>query len=252
LEETMREWLYGRNPVYETLVAGRRQVFQLIVAEGVQEKDRLKDILRIADKKKIQLRRLARQQIDRLTDQALNHQGVLLETSGYPYSHLQDMLALAYRSQEEPFFILLDSLQDPQNLGSLFRTAEAVGVHGVMLPLKRTASVTPAVVSASSGASEHLLIVQVNLAQAISWLKENQVWIAGLDNSPTASLPDEMRLDGALGLVVGGEGSGIRPLVRDSCDYLIRLPMRGRIESLNAATAGSIALYLAWQARNYR
>jgi 23S rRNA (guanosine2251-2'-O)-methyltransferase len=143
----------------------------------------------------------------------------------------------------------LDTLQDPQNLGTLLRTAEAVGVHGVILPKARTALVTPAVVNASSGASEHLLITQSNLSQAMAVLKEAGVWIVGLDGSPDASEPDQIRLDGPLGLVVGSEGEGMRRLVRNSCDLLLRLPMRGCIESLNAAVAGSIALYLTLQAR---
>ncbi|MFN2152594.1 MAG: 23S rRNA (guanosine(2251)-2'-O)-methyltransferase RlmB, partial [Anaerolineales bacterium] len=140
--------------------------------------------------------------------------------------------------------------QDPQNLGTLLRTAEAVGVHGVVIPLARTAQVTPAVVNASSGASEHLLIAQANLSQVISTLKEEGLWIIGLEGSAEASTASQIRLDGPLGLVVGSEGEGMRRLVRESCDLLLQLPMRGQIESLNAAVAGSIALYLAMQARN--
>jgi 23S rRNA (guanosine2251-2'-O)-methyltransferase len=142
-------------------------------------------------------------------------------------------------------------LQDPQNLGTLLRTAEGAGVHGVLLPLRHTVTVTPAVVGASSGASEHLLIAQVNLAQAIAALKESGVWIVGLHGGQQAERVDRVRLDGPLALVVGSEGQGMRPLTRDSCDILMRLPMRGRVESFNAAVAGSIALYLAWQARSF-
>jgi 23S rRNA (guanosine2251-2'-O)-methyltransferase len=146
--------------------------------------------------------------------------------------------------------LILDTLQDPQNLATLLRTAEGVGVHGVLLPLRRAAMVTPAVVSASSGASEHLLIAQMNLAQAIASLKEDSLWVVGLDQGPEALAPPQIRLDGAIALVVGNEGSGMRALVRSNCDFLMRLPMRGQIESLNAAVAGSIALYLVWQARS--
>ncbi len=127
-----------------------------------------------------------------------------------------------------------------------------MGVHGVLLPYRRTATVTPAVVSASSGASEHLLIAQTNLAQAIGTLKQADIWVIGLDGSDSAQPLQQVRLDGPMALVVGNEGDGMRSLVRDSCDILMRLPMRGQIESLNAAVAGSIALYLAWQARDYR
>jgi 23S rRNA (guanosine2251-2'-O)-methyltransferase len=244
----MREWILGRNPVYETLRARRRQAFRLQIAEGVQEKGRLAEVLRLGAQRKLPMERVARRQLDALGD---GHQGVALEASAYPYSNLSDMLDLAGRWGEPPFILILDALQDPQNLGTLLRTAEVVGVHGVLLPYRRTATVTPAVVSASSGASEHLLIAQTNLVQAIAMLKERDVWVIGLEGSPEAQPPEKVRLDGALALVVGNEGQGMRLLVRETCDVLLRLPMRGQINSLNAAVAGSIGLFLAWQARSY-
>jgi 23S rRNA (guanosine2251-2'-O)-methyltransferase len=244
----MREWILGRNPVYETLRARRRQVFRLQIAEGVQEKGRLAEALKLGQQRKLPVERVPRRQLDSLGD---GHQGAALEVSPYPYSNLSDMLDLAGRHEEPPFLLVLDALQDPQNLGTLLRTAEIVGVHGVLLPYRRAATVTPAVVSASSGASEHLLIAQTNLAQAIAALKERDVWVVGLEGGPDAQPAEKVRLDGALALVVGNEGQGMRLLVRESCDWLMRLPMRGQIDSLNAAVAGSIGLYLAWQARDY-
>jgi 23S rRNA (guanosine2251-2'-O)-methyltransferase len=243
----MKEYIYSRNAAYETLRAGRRQIFQLLVAEGAQEKGRLSEIIALARQQKIKIERVARSRLDSIHRQ---HQGVALQVSDYPYQDLEDSLQLAEKRGEPPFVLLLDALQDPQNLGTLLRTAEAVGVHGVVIPLARTAQVTPAVVNASSGASEHLLIAQANLSQAISMLKAEGLWIVGLEGSPEASTPSQIRLDGPLGLVVGSEGEGMRSLVRKSCDLLLRLPMRGKIESLNAAVAGSIALYLALQARS--
>lgn len=245
----MREWLYGRNPVYEALRSGRRQFFRLLVAEGAQQKGRLDEILRLSAGWKIPLERPPRSRLDAL---APNHQGVALEAGSYPYAGLPDILERAKERGEPPFVLLLDALQDPQNLGTLLRTAEAVGVHGVVIPLRHTAEVTPAVVNASSGACEHLLITQGNLAQAITQLKEADVWVVGLENDPQATLPAQVRLDGALALVVGSEGQGLRPLVRDSCDMLLGLPMRGQVASLNAAVAGSVALYMAWEKRGYR
>jgi 23S rRNA (guanosine2251-2'-O)-methyltransferase len=244
----MREWILGRNPVYETLRAGRRQPFRLQVAEGVQEKGRLSEILRLAASRKLRVERASRSRLEALGP---GNQGVALEASGYPYAGLADILELAERRAEPLFVLILDALQDPQNLGTLLRTAEIVGVHGVLLPFRHTATVTPAVVHASSGSSEHLLIVQANLAQSIASLKEAGAWVVGLEGSAGASSPGQVRLDGPLALVVGSEGEGMRPLVRSSCDLLLRLPMRGRIASLNAAVAGSIALYLAWQARGF-
>jgi 23S rRNA (guanosine2251-2'-O)-methyltransferase len=238
----MREWVSGRNPVLEVLRAGRRQVYRLWIADGVQEKGPLGEILSICARFKYPVERVPRPRLDAIAE---HHQGLALEVSEYPYSNLLDMLERAERRQEPPFVLILDLLQDPQNLGTLLRTAEAVGVHGVLLPLRRTATVTPAVVHASSGACEHLLIAQLNLAQAIATLKENNIWVIGLEGGTEAQEVSQVRLDGPLALVVGNEAEGMRLLVRSSCDVLMRLPMRGQIESLNAAVAGSIALYLA-------
>jgi 23S rRNA (guanosine2251-2'-O)-methyltransferase len=242
----MKELIYSRNAVYEVLRARRRQVFRLLVAESSQEKGRLSEILQFAAQRNIPIERTPRARLDKI---AANHQGVVLEASGYPYVALVDILDQARQRSEPPFLLVLDALQDPQNLATLLRTAEICGVHGAMLPLRQAAGVTPAVVNASSGASEHLLIAQANLAQAISEMKENDIWVAGLEGSPTSRPIASFSLDGPLALVVGSEGEGIRPLVRQSCDVLLRLEMRGQVESLNAAVAGSIALYLAMQAR---
>lgn len=243
----MKELLFGRNAVYESLRAGRRQAFRLLVAEGAQGKGRLAEILALCASRKVVVERVPRSRLDKINP---GHQGVALETSGYPYGALPDLLEIARQPDLSPLFLILDTLQDPQNLGTLLRTAEAVGVSGVLLPLKQTVTVTPAVVNACSGASEHLLIAQANLAQAISAFQEADVWVVGLDSGADAQPPEQVHLDGSLALVVGGEESGMRPLVRKSCDQLLRLPMRGKIASLNAAVAGSIALYLAWQTRD--
>jgi 23S rRNA (guanosine2251-2'-O)-methyltransferase len=245
----MREWISGRNPVYEVLRAGRRHAFHLQIVQGAQEKGRLEEILRICRQRNLPVEHVPRGQLDASSP---NNQGVALEVSGYPYSDLSDMLALAEERGEPPLLLVLDTMQDPQNLGTLLRTAEVVGVHGVLLPLRHTVTVTPAVVHASSGASEHLLIAQANLAQALETLKQENVWVVGLEGSPQAQTPDQVRLDGPLALVVGSEGEGMRALVRSSCDLLLCLPMRGQIESLNAAVAGSVALYLVWQARGWK
>lgn len=242
----MKELVYSRNAVYEVLRARQREVFRLIVAEGSQEKGRLSEILNLAAERHVPIEKAPRQRLDKIAD---NHQGVALEVSGYPYSGLVDILDLARQRGEPPFILILDALQDPQNLATLLRTAEVCGVHGVLLPLRQAAGVTPAVVNASSGASEHLLIAQANLAQTIDELKEHDIWVAGLDGGEESRDIASFRLDGPLALVVGNEGEGMRSLVRKSCDVLLRLTMRGQIESLNAAVAGSIALYLAMQAR---
>jgi len=239
----MRETLYGRNPVYECLRAGRRDVFGLFVARGTQEKGTLSDIVALASRRRVPVRRVDRRQLDKL-GRRLNHQGVIAEVGAYPYVDLEDILSLAARRGESLWLLLLDGLQDPQHLGTLLRTAEAGGVHGVVIPGRRSAEVTPAVVSASSGASEHLLIAQVtNLVRAMERLKARDVWIAGLGDVPGAQVLWRADLDGALALVVGSEGQGMRRLVRKTCDFMVHLPMRGQVRSLNAAAAGSVALY---------
>jgi 23S rRNA (guanosine2251-2'-O)-methyltransferase len=243
----MKEFIYSRNAVYETLRARRRQPIRLLVADTAQEKGHLVEILKMAKERKIPVERVQRQRLDSLTPQ---HQGVVLEAGRYPYVNISDIVENA-KSKNEPLFVLiLDTLQDPQNFGTLLRTAEAVGLHGVVIPLARTVEVTPAVVNASSGASEHMLIAQSNLAQAIDELKEAGVWVVGLDEDEHSQTPDKVRLDGALAVVVGSEAEGIRQLVRNKCDFLLRLPMKGEIESLNAAVAGSIVLYLAHMTRS--
>lgn len=242
----MKEFIYSRNAVYETLRAKRRQVFRLEIAQGVQEKGRILDILQMARERKIPILSAPRVGMDKIHPA---HQGVILEASGYPYRNLSDVLDLSARRGELPFVLLLDTLHDPQNFGTLLRTAEAVGVHGVLLPLARTVAVTPAVVNASSGASEHLLIAQMNLSQAMDELKEQDIWLVGLDEEGDPIGSDASPLRGAVGIVVGSEGEGIRPLVKSKCDFLVRLPMQGQVESLNAAVAGSVALYLAYLAR---
>ena len=245
----MKEWITGRNPVYEVLRAKRRQAFRLLIAKGIKPEGQLPQILQIAQARRLPIEEIPRAQLDALAN---HHQGVALEASSYPYAALEDLLVNSQRQPEPPFFLLLDALQDPQNLGSLLRTAEAMGVHGVVLPSRQAAQITPAVVHASSGASEHLLIAQYNLAQAIERMKQLDIWIYGLDQAPSSKTPVELRFDVGLALVVGNEGTGMRQLVRQSCDELLRLPMIGKIESLNAAVAGSVALYLARQARLQR
>jgi len=243
-----REFIYSRNAVYETLRAKRREVFKIQIAEGVLEKGRLTDILRMAQERRIPVERVPRARLDKVHQ---NHQGVAAEVSGYSYSDIVEILDQAAQKNEPPFILMLDSLNDPQNFGTLLRTAEVVGIHGVIIPLAHTVEVTPAVVNASSGASEHLRIARSNLAQTIDTLKAENVWIVGLDeNGEMIGEKTQRHLTGAVGLVVGSEGEGIRPLIRSKCDIVLKLPMRGQIESLNAAVAGSVALYLAYLGRS--
>lgn len=244
----MKEWIVGRNPVYEVLRAKRRNAFWLRVAHETDQKRHLADAIKICTRKNIPIEYVPRSELEILGQ---HHQGVAVEVGAYPYQTIFDILERADGRGEPPFILVLDTVQDPRNLGAILRTAEAVGVHGVVLPLRRTATVTPTVVNTSSGASEHLLIAQANLAHALDELKAAGIWVYGLESSADAKPPSELDLSGPIALVVGNEASGLRPLVRKSCDLLLQLPMRGRVDSLNAAIAGSVALYFAWQARRF-
>lgn len=243
------EVLYGRNAVREALRARRRSLRRLVISSGVQETGVIAEIVKLAEAAKVPVERVERQVLDKQLRDA-NHQGVTLETGEYPYVELDACLARAAERHEPALLLLLDHLQDPQNIGTLLRTAEVVGAHGVVLPGRRAAEITPAVVNASSGATEHLPIVIVsNLAQTIGELQKAGVWVVGLEDDPNAQDFDSADLNMPLALVVGAEGVGLARLVRERCDFLVRLPMAGQVASLNAAVAGSIALYSAWRQR---
>ncbi len=245
----MKEFIYSRNAVYETLRAKRRDVFKIELADNVQIKGKLAEIMTLASQRKIQVVKAPRARLDKVHE---NNQGIIAEVSHYPYVDLLDILENARKKNEPPFVLLLDSLNDPQNFGALIRTAEATGVHGTIIPLAHTVEVTPAVVNASSGASEHILIARMNLAQAIETLKAENVWVVGLDqDGETVGEKTKRHFTGPTALVVGSEGEGIRQLTRAKCDVVLKLPMRGQVESLNAAVAGSVALYLAYLARTH-
>lgn len=247
----MSEYLYGRWPVLESLRAGRRKFEQLLLADGTEEKGIIETILETGRSRNVNIRRVPRRVIDDLSKDA-NHQGVALRVSGYPYASLDDLIQLAQDRDEPPLLLILDLLKDPQNVGALLRVADAVGVHGVVIQERRSVDITPAVVSASSGAVEHLRVTMVtNLVNAMRDLKERDIWFAGLDIGPDTQTLDQVDLNIPLGIVMGSEGEGLRRLVRDTCDLRITLPMRGHVKSLNVATAGSIALYAAWQARGW-
>jgi len=244
----MRDILYGRNAVREALRAGRRKISKLILAQGTKEAGILTDIATLAKTIGVPIQRVERKQLDRIGD--FKHQGVAAEAAPYPYVELEEILAEADQRQEMPLLLMLDCLQDPQNFGALLRTAETAGVHGVVIPRRRAVGITPAVVNSSAGATEHLLVARVtNLVRTMEELKTKGLWMLGLEDVPQAQLYDQSDLTMPLALVVGSEGRGMGRLVRETCDILIRLPMRGKISSLNAAVAGSIALYEVWRQR---
>ena len=236
LARTGRELLFGRNAVLEAL-RGRRNLERLFVAEGVREDERLRSLMALGAQRGAEIERVPRLMLDDATRGA-NHQGVALEAEPYRYTVFEDLVAAP------GMILMLDHLQDPQNVGTLFRAAEAAGVAGVVIPEDRAAGVTPAVVNASAGAVEHLRIATVpNLARALEALKGSGRWVAGLDAGQSATDIYATEIPTPTVLVVGAEGSGLGAHLRKHCDLLLALPMRGRVDSLNAATAGAIAIY---------
>lgn len=237
------ELLYGRRPVYETLRAGRRRLQRLLLADGFRPDPLVESLQELALAQSVPIRRMPRTAFEASLGD-VHHQGVALEASPYPYAEPDAIAARTAQRQEPPFLLLLDHLQDPQNLGAILRSAEAAGVHGVLLPDRRAAAITPAAVRASAGASEHLLVHRVvNLVRAMNEYKEQGIWLAGLDAGADSQPYLEADLSGPIGLVIGSEGDGLGRLVGETCDFRIRLPMRGQVDSLNAGAAAAVALY---------
>lgn len=245
----MSELLSGRQSVREALRANRRRIYRLwlLGQEGESQTGITGEIVALANDRGVPVKAVRGGVFDRLTEQRVNHQGVALETDAYPYVELEKLLRGA---KTPPLLLILDHIQDPQNLGTLIRTAEAVGVDGLLLPDRRAAGVTPAVSNASAGAVEHLAVAQVtNLNRTIEDLKKQGIWVAGLDSGDNTVPLGKANLSGPLALVVGNEGSGLSRLTREKCDFIVELPMVGQVESLNASVAGSIVLYQVFQGR---
>lgn len=242
--------LYRRNTVLEALRANRRQLHRLWLQQGLSDaQTRLLESE--ARARGVDVAYTGKGRLSNMVQDG-SHQGAVLEVGPYPYSDLDDILAYAANQGQRPFLLLLDLLHGPHNIGGLLRTAEICGVHGVIMQDRRAPDITAAVSISSVGAVEHLRVAQVtNLVHTMNLLKEREVWLVGLDLHDESQDLRQIDLNRSIGLVVGHEGQGLRRLVRDTCDLLLRLPMRGHVGSLNAAIAGSIALYQAWQARNF-
>jgi 23S rRNA (guanosine2251-2'-O)-methyltransferase len=244
----MPDYVWGRNPVLETL-RSNRQVKRLLLADGQRDAPNVAAILQEATRRHIPIETVSRQRLDQLSQGAV-HQGCLAVVEARKYASLEQILDHARQKNEDPFLLILDAIQDVNNLGSLLRSAEAAGVHGVIIPLHEAAEINSTVIKTSAGATEHLLIAQeTNLTRTIDFLKNQNIWVIGLAGEAKTDY-DKADLTGSLALVVGNEGKGISRLVREHCDLLIKLPMRGTINSLNAAVAGSIALYESLRQRN--
>lgn len=231
------EWLYGRNAVNESLVAGRRRFRRVLILQSAGGDTRLESIERRARQSGIPVERVDRETIEHVVFD-VNHQGVAAQATPYPYASADALEEISGS------ILALDHLQDPQNVGTLLRAAEAFGVKAILIPKDRAAGITPAAVNASAGAVEHLSIVQtVNLAQELERLKKRGIWIVGIENREQAQLLGRTQIPTPCVLIVGSEGQGIGPNLAKRCDLLLKIEMRGAVNSLNAATAGSIALF---------
>ncbi len=236
------DWIYGRRPVLEVVKAGKRHLYEAVLPPEGHDSPEVAELRGLLLGRGVPFRTLEREELDELCEGG-NHQGVALRTGGFPYIALEQVVH-DVAADPNAIVLILDHIEDPQNVGSLLRTADAAGVTAVVLPEDRASGVTPGVVRASAGAAEHMRVAKVvNLVRAMKELQECGVWITGLDFGPDAKKYTAVDFKGRVGLVVGSEGRGISRLVRESCDFVACLPMKGRVESLNAGVAGGIALY---------
>ena len=245
LEDELPYLIMGRNGVREALRSGR-SIDRILVTK--EQDGSLGELVNMARDRNIQLREVDRAKLDELCmpfghgNKPGNHQGIVAQVPGVDYCEVEDILAVAKARGEAPFLILLDGIEDPHNLGSILRSAECAGAHGVILPKRRSASLTAAACKASAGAVEYIKVARVaNLVEAMRRLKRQGIWLAGADMQGTPM--DRADLKGPLGLVIGSEGSGLGKLVQESCDFLVSIPMSGHLDSLNAAVAAAILMF---------
>ncbi|MCX8046621.1 MAG: 23S rRNA (guanosine(2251)-2'-O)-methyltransferase RlmB [Anoxybacillus gonensis] len=238
--------IIGKNPVLEALKSGR-EMNKIWIAEGSQ-RGQMQPIIQLAKEMGITVQYVPKKKMDQLSDG--NHQGVIAQVAAYRYYDIDDLFKKAEERKEAPFFIILDELEDPHNLGSIMRTADAVGAHGIIIPKRRSVGLTATVAKASTGAIEYVPVARVtNLARTVDELKERGVWIFGTDAKGNQ---DYRQLDGMipLALVIGSEGKGMSRLLREKCDVLVRLPMIGHVTSLNASVAASLLMYEVYRKRH--
>lgn len=244
------ELIAGKHSVAEALKAGR-SINKIWIAEGAQQKQ-MQPILTEAKNRGVVVQTADKRKLDTLVP-GIQHQGVVAQAAPYVYAEVEDLLAAAAAKDEDPFLLILDEIEDPHNLGSILRTADCTGVHGVIIPKRRSAQVNATVSKTSAGAAEYVPVARVsNLAQTMEKLKEAGVWIAGTDVRAEGEIYDTDVFKGPVALVIGNEGEGMGRLVRETCDVLVKLPMQGQINSLNASVAAGVVMYEVLRQRSGR
>lgn len=247
----MEEMIAGKHAVLEALRSGR-PINKIWIAQG-SSLHLIQPVIDAAKAQGVIYQFVDRRKLDQMfADKHIRHQGVAAQAAPHQYADIEDLFSLAEERGEAPFFVILDEIEDPHNLGSILRTVECAGAHGVVIPRRRSAGITAVVAKTSAGAVEYVPVARAgNLAQTIDMLKQRGVWIAGADAAAERSVY-EADLTGPLAIVIGSEGRGLSRLVREKCDFLVKLPLLGRIQSLNASVAAGILLYEAVRQRAAR
>ena len=239
----------GRNPVIEALRSGR-DIEKILISKGNKEGS-IKKIMAMAKENRVFVQYVDKNKINQISTSGA-HQGVIAYVAAYRYHELEEILDAARSKEEDIILIILDEITDPHNLGSIIRTADAVGVHGVIIPKRRSVGLTAAVAKTSAGAIEYVPVTRVtNLSRTIDYLKEQGIWVVGADMDGE-KLHYDSDLAGNIAFIIGSEGKGISRLVKEKCDFLVKLPMMGRVSSLNASVAASILMYEALRQRKSR
>lgn len=246
MDKTNNEMIYGRHASVEALKS-QQAINKIWLQEGLQPKFR-DEIQQLAKAQKLVIQVAPKQKLDELTNREV-HQGIVMSVAAYEYAELADIFAKAKAVEQEPFMLILDGIEDPHNLGSILRTADAAGVHGIIIPKRRAVQLTATVAKTSTGAIEHIPVVRVtNLVQTVNQLKERGVWVFGTDMNGR----DYRQWDakGPTALVIGNEGKGIAPLLKKSVDEMLTIPMIGHVQSLNASVAASLLIYQGFNSRH--
>ncbi len=243
----MEDQVEGRNSVTELLKSGK-DINKLYVQKG-EKHGSINEIIKLAKQNKVVITELDRAKLDQMSE-SHNHQGVIAIVPPYEYCDVDEILEYAKRKNESPFILILDGIEDPHNLGSIIRTAECSGVHGIIIPKRRSVQVNATVNKTSAGAAQYVKVARVNnLTETIKYLKENDVWIYGTDIEGKCYY-NEQKYNGGVAIVIGSEGFGMSRLVKENCDFLVKIPMVGKINSLNASVSAGILMYEVFNQRN--